>query len=71
MKYEDLATKDEISKHFGTTPNNIGRTYKNKKPIAYRVMCIGTFVLASDISPDELFEAISLIKTIKKGYDDK
>ena len=60
IEYNTLCPIKTICRYFGGTPQNINRTYRKKKPIAFDVIDIGSFVIDKGISKQELEKIISI-----------
>lgn len=62
-----LTSLSTISKWFGGTQQNIHKTYFIKKPVSFRVICIGSYVLESGLTEIEIKEIVEAQVRIKEN----
>ena len=58
---EKLITLYEISELFGRTQDNIRRTYRDKRPSAFRMLYLGSYLMKHNVTDDEIKNAINNI----------
>lgn len=65
MKYENLSNPSKVAKHFQTTPQNIRKTYRGKRPKAYDAQCVGAYILENGLTADEIVIAVETFLSIR------
>jgi len=65
---KSLTTTKIIAKSFGSTPRNIHKTYKAKKPNSFRVLEVGSYMMEHNVTNEEIEAAVDFILKMREIY---